>query len=458
MTVSDNNTAAIWDAQTREPIATLIGRTAAFSPDGLSIVTSDGDTTRIWNADTGKLATVLGGHRSQVTSAVFSPDGRSVLTASDDKTARLWSARTEANTQMAVLAAHMGPIQSAVFSPDGRRALTSSDGNSVRLWDAEAGRQITTFTGAGSGTAAFSPDGRLIAMPDHNTVVVRDANAGDRAGRVLQGHSAAVRSAAFSPNGRIVTASDDRTARVWDVQTGEEIQLREHTAPVRSAVFSPDGLRVVSTQMAQRSGDVTSDNNTVTSNDSIALLWDALSGRVIRRFEGHGAQVYDAAFSPDGKQIVTASFDNTARIWDAATGATIAVLSGHSASVLSAAFSPQGDRIVTASADKTARVWDAEAGKTIAVLEGHSEPVWSAVFSPDGARILTASDDTTARIWRVFPTVQALVDRSKMLVPRCLTPEQRQNAFLDPQSPAWCIEQNKWPYPLDTDTRGSLER
>ena len=164
--------------------------------------------------------------------------------------------------------------------------------------------------------------------------------------RVLQGHSAAVRSAAFSPDGRrIVTASDDRTARVWDVQTGEEIAaLREHTAPVRSAVFSPDGLRVVSTQMAQRSGDVTSDNNTVTSNDSIALLWDALSGRVIRRFEGHGAQVYDATFSPDGKRIVTASADNTARIWDAATGATIAVLNGHSGSVLSAAFSRQGDK------------------------------------------------------------------------------------------------------------------
>ena len=352
VTVSDDNTAAIWDAQTRERIATLIGRTAAFSPDGLSIVTSDGDTTRIWNADTGKLATVLGGHRSRVTSAVFSPDGRSVLTASDDKTARLWSARTEANTQMAVLAAHMGPVRSAVFSPDGRRALTSSDDNSVRLWDAEAGRQITTFTRAGSGTAAFSPDGRLVAMPDHNTVVVRDANTGDRAGRVLQGHSAAVRSAAFSPDGRrIVTASDDRTARVWDVQTGEEIAaLREHTAPVRSAVFSPDGLRVVSTQMAQRSGDATSDNSTVTSNDSIALLWDALSGRVIRRFEGHGAQVYDAAFSPDGKRIVTASADNTARIWDAATGETMAVLSGHSDSVLSAAFSRQGDKVVTASA------------------------------------------------------------------------------------------------------------
>ena len=197
------------------------------------------------------------------------------------------------------------------------------------MWDAEAGRQIATFTRTGLGAAAFSPDGRLVAIPDHNTVVVRDANTGEREDRVFQGHSAAVRSVAFSPDGRrIVTASDDKTARVWDVQTGEQIAaLREHTAPVRSAVFSPDGLRVVSTQMPQRSAPRP---RIVTSNDSIALLWDALTGQVILRFEGDMAQVYDATFSPDGKRIVTASGDNTARIWNAATGKTMAVLSGHS--------------------------------------------------------------------------------------------------------------------------------
>jgi len=442
VTASDDNTVPIWDAQMGERIVTLSGRTAVYSPDGRSIVTSDGDTARIWNADNGKLAMVLRGHRSRVTGAVFSPDGRSVLTASDDKTARLWSAGTETNTQMAVLVAHTGSAGRAVFSPDGRRALTASDDNSVRLWDAEAGRQIATFTRAGSGMAAFSPDGRLVAIPDNNTVVVRDANTGEREDRIFQGHSAAVQSVAFSADGRrIVTASDDRTARVWDLQTGGQIAaLTEHTAPVRSAVFSPDGLRVVSTQTPQRSGNVT----IVTSNDSVALLWDALSGRVILRFEGDMVQLYDATFSPNGKRIVTASGDNTARIWDAATGKPIAVLSGHSDSVLSAAFNSRGDKIVTASADETVRVWDAEAMTTIAVLKGHSGAVWSAVFSPDGERILTASDDTTARIWRIFLTTQALVDRSKIVVPRCLTSQQRANAFLDSQSPAWCNEQKKW--------------
>jgi WD40 repeat protein len=184
---------------------------------------------------------------------------------------------------------------------------------------------------------------------------------------------------------------------------------------------------------------------TVTSDDSAALLWDALSGEVIQSFKGHVAQVYNANFSPDGKWIVTASGDNTARMWDAATGAMKSVLRGHSGSVLSAGFSPHGHRIVTASADKTARVWNAEVSETIAVLK-HSDPVISAVFGPDGERILTASDDNTARIWRIFPTTQALVDRSKLLVPRCLTSEQLENAFLDPRPLAWCSELKKWPY------------
>jgi WD40 repeat protein len=268
---------------------------------------------------------------------------------------------------------------------------------------------------------------------------VWDVQAGKQSA-VLE-HDGVVWSAVFNPDGRrIVTASDDKTARVWDAETGRQIAvLTGHTASVRSAVFSPDGMRVVSTQMARRSDIITSD-------DSAALLWNALSGEVIRRFEGHEAQLYDATFSPDGKRIVTASADNTARIWDVATGTTIAVLKGHSGSVLSAAFSPHADRIATASADNTARIWGVATGSTIAVLKGHSGPVSSAVFGPDGERILTASDDGTARIWRVFPSAQALVDQSKVRVPRCLTLEQRKNAFLGPQPPAWCFELKKWPY------------
>ena len=168
------------------------------------------------------------------------------------------------------------------------------------------------------------------------------------------------------------------------VAVGQRTTLKGHGATVNDAAFSPDGKRIVTA-----------------SDDGTAEVWDAASGDQLQMLKGHGGAVSRAAFSPDGKRIVTASEDKTARLWDAETGKPIGEpLTGHDGPVLSAAFSPDGKRIVTASLDKTARLWDAETGKPIGEpLTGHEDDVNSAAFSPDGKRIVTASDDKTARLW-----------------------------------------------------------
>src|SRR5258705_9335698 len=56
------------------------------------------------------------------------------------------------------------------------------------------------------------------------------------------------------------------------------------------------------------------------------------------------------------------------------------ILQGHG-HVASAAFSPDGKRVVTASGDQTARLWDAETGKE------------SAVWSPDAVTTRLPSGD-----------------------------------------------------------------
>ncbi|HEX5736267.1 MAG TPA: AAA family ATPase, partial [Blastocatellia bacterium] len=78
--------------------------------------------------------------------------------------------------------------------------------------------------------------------------------------------------------------------------------------------------------------------------------------------------VTSAAFSPDGKLIVTASLDGTARVLDAKTGQNVRELRGHTGRVYGAAFSPDGKLIITASTDKTARVWDAGTGHIVKEL------------------------------------------------------------------------------------------
>jgi TPR repeat protein len=195
----------------------------------------------------------------------------------------------------------------------------------------------------------------------------------------------------FSPDGRrIVTQSwFDRTARVWDTASGRQLLvLAGHTGWLYGVEYSPDGRQIATA-----------------SADRTARLWDADSGRLLKVLTGHTDRVVRVIFSPDGRRILTASFDRTARLWDAASGEQLLVLSGHTAPLRDAVFSPDGRHILTASDDQTARLWDAASGEQLQVLRGHTGTVIHAVFSPDGQRILTSSrDDLTARLWDAHAT------------------------------------------------------
>ncbi|MDX2263703.1 MAG: hypothetical protein NW215_01845 [Hyphomicrobiales bacterium] len=80
---------------------------------------------------------------------------------------------------------------------------------------------------------------------------------------------------------------------------------------------------------------------------------------LIRTLEGHGYGVTAAAFSPDGKTIVSGSSDNNLKLWDAATGKLIRTLERHAYAVTAAAFSPDGKTVVSGSEGRTLKLWDA---------------------------------------------------------------------------------------------------
>ena len=74
-----------------------------------------------------------------------------------------------------------------------------------------------------------------------------------------------------------------------------------HGGPVQAVAYSADGKTLIS---AGRMGD----------SDGICI-WNASTGKELRRLTGHKDHILSLAFSLDGNFLVTGSYDATALVW-----------------------------------------------------------------------------------------------------------------------------------------------
>ncbi|MFO0991613.1 MAG: WD40 repeat domain-containing protein [Hyphomicrobiales bacterium] len=440
-------------------------RNCAFSPDDqfFANVALNG-ILRIWEVKSGLLLKAIGGAGNMIRHVAFGPDRDSVLFASSDGNARVWDIDGILTTTLA----QNLPPKFALFSPDGKQLVTGGGDNVVHMWDL-AGREVRQLVGreARIQQAAISANGDYLATTSGDgRLSIWDTKSGHVIAELAApGTSTALGTTTvdieFSPDGALLSStSTDGVSRIWRLATGTQVAALTTTGILRRAIFSPDGKFVLTVKgdEAQLSTIDGAKYQTLSGNrspvsaavfspegqfvatgtlDGIARICSIKDGSPVAILEGHTKALLDVAFSHDGKSLVTASRDGTARLWNMADGTAETVLRGHSGGINSVAFSPNDRFIVTASSqDRTVRLWEAKSGRQIALLSAPSDAstatpaLTTAAFNSDGTEIAIVSGDQNARAVHVFPQTQDLIDYARTIVPRDLTPCEREHFFL----------------------------
>jgi RNA polymerase sigma factor (sigma-70 family) len=298
---------------------------------------------------------------------------------------------------------HEQSVLTVAFSPDGKLLASGSVDGAVKLWDVQSMRELRRFSSGNDiiAAVAFSPDGRHLftagGQRGHESMV-RRWEVATGTGQDLVSHPDIAECAAVSPDGRLLAwgtrdgapqltnLNDDKTTTATLVGT---------KLPVLGVAFSPDAKVLVSVGGSEF---IKPDNP-----PGEATLWDVASFKIRAKIKGRDTFT-SVAFSPDGRTFATGSYDKTAALWDAASGKELRRLAGHEDVVRCVAFSPDGRTLATGGFDEDVKLWDVATGKTTATLRGHMRAVMAVAFSPDGRTLAvgTGSPRHTGRVvlWR----------------------------------------------------------
>lgn len=238
---------------------------------------------------------------------------------------------------------------------------------------------------------------------------------GQKAKRVLSGHSGWINSVAFSADDQVLaTAGNDNTIRLWDVRTGKQTRvIRRHFDAVRALAFSPDNTSLASA-----------------SDDGTVRLWDPAAGRQTGEHPALSEGPWALGFSADGVLVAAGSAGRKVLLWRAGKGWKERALRGHKKDVMCLALSPDGKLLASGSADSTIRLWDVGRGKKRKVLKGHSGRVTAVAFSEDGRTLVSAGGGRELLKWDVATGAhEPLVDWSGAVVSAAFSPDGRMVAL-----------------------------
>jgi len=392
----------------------------AFSPDGKRLAASGfGEKNVIvYDVLSGNNLFTLSGHEDAVNSAAFNSSGTYIATGSVDKAVKIWDSSN--GKELHKYDPNKGTISSVSFK-DNRYILAATAVSIVEI-NAENGEEVRSFSGKSNFSlasafspqgniffgkkvwlpdgsaqmelevdgsllaAAYSPDGKILAVLDINKIIFFDIEKGlviweKEINFLGNGDSSFLPHLTFSKDGkRIASGSPSGNTLVWDVQSGELIYDRPlHNGVVTHVDFSIDGLIA--------SG----------GTDGILKIWNE-NTLIARPYPGFDDKpIKNFAFNPDGKSIAV-SFEDNIMLLDVQSGKEIWTTE-EIGGTFAMAYNPQKKQILVAAVTGP-RILNAETGEIISKLPYEGSYFFNnAVYSPDGKYFYISTLDGNISKW-----------------------------------------------------------
>lgn len=140
----------------------------------------------------------------------------------------------------------------------------------------------------------------------------------------------------------------------------------------------------------------------VTIATSLVLGQNSLSLKRVKALDG--VRAVALASSPKDSRFVACLENAQVKIMDAGGKIASVTLVGHAQPAYGAAFSPDGKYVITGDEQAKIFLWDAKTGKQIREYprtKGHTRGIQSIAFSPDGKQFLSVGKDDAICLWNV---------------------------------------------------------
>lgn len=320
-------------------------------PKGKNFLYTNGNSVIIRNIENPAIAEIYTEHSLPVNVAKYSPSGFYIASGDQSGKIRIWDTVNKEHILKNEFHPIGGPIKDIAWSPDNQRMVVVGEGRE------RFGHVFMSETGTSVGE--------------------------------ISGQSKPINSCDFRPTRpfRIVTGSEDNTVAVFEGPPFKfKMTKQDHSRFVQAVRYSPNGNLFASAGF-----------------DGKVFLYDGTSSELVGEIgsPAHSGGVYGVSWSPDSKQLLTASGDKTAKLWDIETRQVVSeFILGSTVDDQQVSSLWQNQYLLTVSLSGFINYLDVNNPvKPLRIVMGHNKPITVLTLSEDRSNFFTGSHDGFVTNW-----------------------------------------------------------